>query len=82
MSHPKYIQPIVDRAEASGHHLVSLGREAFKCTSCDIRGFLEGTRQTDPKLGEIAFGAVCIPKRQSRKTRFHNWLSIVSGEDP
>lgn len=53
----------IDDAEQNGHHLIAIGGERYKCTSCDLKGGLVAI-----------FDETCNPRRESRKTRFHAWL--------
>ena len=64
------VRAAFDAAESHGHHLVHVGADKYKCTSCDASRVL-----TVPELGELA--ETCNPRRESRTTRFHMWLQAL-----
>lgn len=41
MSYPPHIQANVDDAERHGHKLVSQGCALFRCTRCNLHGYLD-----------------------------------------
>lgn len=72
---PEHVLQALQLAEASGHCVISRGGGGgglFKCTRCEHRTFLDGSKILPP------FPAECQPKKMRRRTPLHVWLDATT----